>query len=60
MGAFESFDAFLAMGGYAPFVWSSFGLAALVLIINVVLPMLEARRLRARIARQHKLAERST
>lgn len=27
---------FLAMGGYAPFVWSTFGLTAVVLIINVV------------------------
>ncbi|MDJ0927956.1 MAG: heme exporter protein CcmD [Gammaproteobacteria bacterium] len=27
---------FLAMGGYAEFVWSTFGLTAVVLIINVV------------------------
>jgi heme exporter protein CcmD len=27
---------FLRMGGYAPFVWSSFGLAAAVLLWNVV------------------------
>ncbi|HLU62331.1 MAG TPA: heme exporter protein CcmD [Gammaproteobacteria bacterium] len=27
---------FLAMGGYAPFVWSSFGLTLLVLVANLV------------------------
>jgi heme exporter protein D len=27
---------FFAMGGYAEFVWSTFGLTAAVLIINVV------------------------
>jgi len=27
---------FFAMGGYAPYVWSSFGLTAVVLIVNVV------------------------
>lgn len=29
---------FLAMGGYAGYVWSSFGIAALVLAANVVQP----------------------
>jgi heme exporter protein D len=27
---------FLAMGGYAAFVWSAFGLTAAVLVVNVV------------------------
>lgn len=30
---------FLNMGGYAVYVWSSMGLGALVLILNIVLPL---------------------
>lgn len=30
---------FLHMGGYAFFVWTSYGLAAITLIANIVLPM---------------------
>ncbi len=29
---------FLQMGGYATFVWSSFGIAFVVLLLNVILP----------------------
>jgi len=29
---------FFQMGGYAFFVWMSYGLAALILILNVVIP----------------------
>ena len=27
---------FLAMGGYAPYVWSTFGITLVVLVINVI------------------------
>lgn len=30
---------FLNMGGYAAYVWSSMGIGAMVLILNIVLPM---------------------
>lgn len=32
-------NEFFHMGGYAFFVWTSYGLAALVLIANIILPM---------------------
>jgi heme exporter protein D len=32
---------FLSMGGYAVYVWGSFGAAALVLIWNVLSPLLQ-------------------
>ena len=35
---------FFAMGGYAVFVWSSFALTAVVLILNIVLPRAHLRR----------------
>ena len=34
----ESLRTFLHMGGYALYVWTSYGLALVVLIVNVVLP----------------------
>ncbi len=30
---------FFAMGGYGLYVWSSYGLAALILILNLYLPL---------------------
>jgi heme exporter protein D len=29
-------NEFFAMGGYAPYVWSTFGLTLVVLVINVI------------------------
>lgn len=36
---------FFHMGGYALYVWGSYGLAALILAINVILPLRERKRL---------------
>ncbi|KGS11265.1 MULTISPECIES: heme exporter protein CcmD [Pseudomonas syringae group] len=41
---FESFSDFLAMGRHGLFVWSAYGLCALVLLINVLLPVLARQR----------------
>ena len=30
---------FLSMGGYAAYVWSSFGISLVVLVLNIVLPI---------------------
>ncbi len=35
---------FFQMGGYAFYVWTSYGIAALVLIINVIVPAWTRRR----------------
>ena len=42
--SFESFADLLAMGRHGLFVWSAYGLFALVLLINVALPLLSRRR----------------
>lgn len=42
--------AFLAMGGYAAYVWPSYALALIVLVANALLPHRRERALRARIA----------
>lgn len=40
MGSFDSFSDFLAMGGYATYVWSAYAFFVLVLIFNVWQPIL--------------------
>jgi len=42
---------FLAMGGYARYVWGSYGIFALVMVANVVVPLRRARRVRADLER---------
>jgi heme exporter protein D len=34
-----SLQDFLAMGGYAQFVWPSYGLVLVVLVLNLVMPL---------------------
>jgi len=47
--SFESWQQFWDMGGYAAFVWSSYGIAAAVLMANVIVPVVAHRRLKRRI-----------
>lgn len=42
---FESFNEFIDMGGYGPFVWAVYGIGIAVLLYNVILPILLERRL---------------
>ena len=44
-----SWQAFWEMGGYGAFVWSSYGIAAVVLLANVIVPLVAHRRLKRRI-----------
>jgi len=41
---FESFSAFLAMGGHGPYVWSCYGLTLAVLLFNGLAPGRRKRR----------------
>lgn len=34
-----NWSEFFAMGGYATYVWGSYGLMALILILNIVVPL---------------------
>ena len=57
--SFDSWQAFFAMGGYALYVWISFGLTLLVLSYIMLSPMLQHRqllRLQARMERRTKQA----
>jgi heme exporter protein D len=51
----ETLREFFHMGGYAFYVWSAYGMAFIVLIANVIVPVVRARELRARLARQARM-----
>ncbi len=51
-------NEFLNMGGYAVFVWSSFGISFLVLLLNVVFPVMRRKQL-LRDVRSHIKRNRS-
>ncbi len=45
-----NWDQFFHMGGYAAYVWTSYALAFVVLLVNVVGPVLTARRNRRELS----------
>jgi heme exporter protein D len=45
----QSWHQFFAMGGYAAYVWSAYGIAAVVLAANIAAPMIAHRRIKRRI-----------
>lgn len=45
---------FFAMGGYAFYVWTSYGITAVVLIVNVLLPVVQRRQWLRQIALKQK------
>ena len=55
----EILREFFHMGGYGFYVWSAYGVAFVVLVANVVVPMLRMRDVRARLARQARMEEQS-
>ncbi|MEE8624405.1 MAG: heme exporter protein CcmD [Acidiferrobacterales bacterium] len=34
-----SWSEFISMGGYGVYVWSAYGFAIIILVINVIIPM---------------------
>lgn len=38
---FESFSDFIAMGGHGLYVWISYGVALLIFVANIVLPVIK-------------------
>ena len=39
-----TFNEFINMGGYAAYVWSSYAICSVVLLINVIQPILRERK----------------
>jgi heme exporter protein D len=52
---FDSFAAFVAMGGHAPYVWGAWGLSALVIAGLVVSVISSQRHWKTRLARMEAL-----
>ena len=50
---------FLNMGGYAGFVWPAYGLALVIIILNIMLPRHRERQLREQIAHRIRREARS-
>ncbi len=54
-----SLSEFFNMGGYAFYVWTSYGLAFVVLLVNLVLPMRQRKKLLADFSRKARRARRA-
>ena len=50
-GSEFSWSEFFNMGGYAVYVWTSYGLTLLMVVANIVMPLIERRRVIARVKR---------
>jgi heme exporter protein D len=50
-----NWPAFFAMGGYAPYVWGVYVIAALVLAYNLLQPLLQRRAVLKRLRNYYKL-----
>lgn len=53
-GSEFNWSDFFHMGGYATYVWTSYGLALLLVVANIVSPIIERKRVIGRIKRAIK------
>ncbi|WP_347985902.1 heme exporter protein CcmD [Methylomonas sp. AM2-LC] len=51
-------QTFFAMGGYAFYVWSAYGITFLVLLINIVLPIVQRKQLLRQLSLRQKRGNR--
>ncbi len=49
---FDIFTSFLEMGGHGQYVWLSYGLTALIVLVNFVSPMMTRKKVIKDIQRQ--------
>ncbi|MGB0206080.1 MAG: heme exporter protein CcmD [Neptuniibacter sp.] len=50
--SFDSFSEFLAMGGHGKYVWLSYAIALVVIVINIVNPVLQKKKVISDLARR--------
>jgi heme exporter protein D len=50
--SFDSFSEFLAMGGHGKYVWLSYAIALVVIVINIVNPVLQKKKVFSDLARR--------
>lgn len=52
-----NWQEFFAMGGYGVYIWPAYGLAAVLLVVNAVVPHWRERRLLQRLRREQEQAK---
>ena len=52
----NSFNEFLAMGGYGFYVWTAYGISLAVLLVNFVLPIVQRKQFLRELALKQKRA----
>jgi len=50
----NSLETFFHMGGYAFYVWTSYALAGIVLLVNVINPLLQRREILRTLLRKQR------
>lgn len=58
--SFESFSDFIAMGGHALYVWLSYAIALVVIVINIVSPVVQKKKVISDIARRLRREKKSS
>lgn len=58
--SFASWSEFFAMGGYALYVWLSYGISLLVLAAVMLAPVLRHRQIKREIEREQRRLKRET
>lgn len=49
---FESFSDFIAMGGHGFYVWLSYAIALVIVVINIVSPVMQKKKVLTDLARR--------
>ena len=49
-----SLSEFFHMGGYAAYVWGSYGICLIIMVVNVVIPIIRLRETQARLGQRQK------
>jgi len=57
---FDSFSDFIAMGGHGFYVWLSYAIALLIVVINIVSPVLQKRKVFSDLARRLRREKKSS
>lgn len=58
--SFESFSDFIAMGGHGLYVWLSYAIALVVIVINIVSPVVQKKKVISDIARRLRREKKSS
>lgn len=57
--SFDSFSEFIAMGGHGFYVWLSYAIALVLIVINLVSPVMRRKKLFAELVRRFRRESRN-